>query len=625
MTQFYRYRSTNGATSTFSVDLVDAVRLGSVDGFVDKAEHCQVGISNIVIDDPNGTVGNGSDAILGHQRFEVDETDMASGNRRLFTAYIASRTYGRLENPKAPNVGVARQIEAELVDLNALLSFRVIPQSDTTAKRPAETVAARLTWILASTYLTGLVADNGLVVSGAAFGMDKADYRGQRPVNVINDCELAAGWFAFVYPDETKTVIASLFFANANTSTAYTSTLRISNVLADLDTVTAAQFTTGTTFAASDDAKLRRDPSELGSGVYLPYTKGAVYRTRAATAAIYGYRDLVAPNANVKTASKANDIADRFLWEHSTEDDRITVTVELPTNKVNLIRAGHRIQVKFSHLPGYESFTWCRVLQRSVGQTKETDDRYQVQLELSPQEAAPVATGIVQSVFFRGAGGGATPTLPNPVTVGNKLIAIISDRNDPDPAAPQTADPALPRFGLTAWTRFNGVQLTKASATSYGISAYYKTADSTSQSGFIAGANAVVAIFELTSGANPAAATIQYVNLGNAGPTHDIAASTTIAAGQVGIAAWNLANPSGWSWDYSNSYAWQSPDPPANINAGWTLGISKWSYDHYSLSAYIPAEPWTVIGYTTTAGVIVPRVTPGGATHNWAGFTLVIP
>jgi hypothetical protein len=45
------------------------------------------------------------------------------------------------------------------------------------------------------------------------------------------------------------------------------------------------------------------------------------------------------------------------------------------------------VQVKFTHLPGYESFTWCRVIRRTVIQEQATD-RYIIDMDLSPQEAA---------------------------------------------------------------------------------------------------------------------------------------------------------------------------------------------------------------------------------------------
>lgn len=384
MTQFYRYRNVNGAATIFSVDLGnEVVRLGDVQGFTEMAEHLQAGTCTVIFDDPDADVGHSGDAILGLQRFEIDETEAASGNRRLYSAIIGERRYRRRADAPTDSLrqGASREIEVQLHDLNFLVSKRIIPQSDRTAIRPRESVDERMAWILASDYM-GTVVDNGKVHSNSTM-LTKTDYRGQRAANVIGDCELGAGfgWNAFVYWDEAASE-AALFFQNANTSTDYTSTLRLTNVFADADAWTDPS---ATTFIATD-IELSRSPDQLGSHVFLPYRNGAVYRSRDATVDVYGHKDIAAPNANVSKRDRAREIADDFLFQHRNEEDRITLMVELPPSHVNLLRHGHRVQVKFQHLPGYEDWTWCRVTMRSPGQTKPTDDRYFVRLELSPQE-----------------------------------------------------------------------------------------------------------------------------------------------------------------------------------------------------------------------------------------------
>lgn len=385
MTEFIRYRSGPGVSPAWTEDLGnDAVRLGSITGLAERAEHCTVGQSSIVIDDPDADVGHSGDAVLGHQVFEIDETAMAAGNRRLYQGLTGDPEYQHRADSSLM-IGSAREIVLSLVDLNALLSFREYLQTDTTASRPAETVSARLAWALAHETLSGIVADNGMVVASSVL-LDAAKYHGQRPANVIGDCELATGFNAFVYADETQTVVPSLAFFDSNTSTLMSSTLRLSTVSTDIDS--------SITFAPSKRARLHASFENVGSRVSYQYSKGTVNVRRAATELIYPARDLPASSSNVKTSDKATDQADRMLWEHRIPEDVIYTGVELPSDKVNLIRAGQRIQLKLPHLKtqrhAQSAFSWWRITQRSVATLAKTDQLYTVDLELSPQESAYV-------------------------------------------------------------------------------------------------------------------------------------------------------------------------------------------------------------------------------------------
>ncbi len=386
MSMVFRYIS-RGLSTSFDVDLgTDAVRLGSIQGFAERAAHIQSAGSSVIIDDPDGDVGEASDAIIGLQFFRVDETDMAAGNQLLYLALITNRAYERGDSSRPSlRTGVGRQITVSLNDLNSLTGLEAIPKADTTANRPAETVGDRLTWILASSYLSGIVGDAGLVTYPSVM-MTAADYRTQRPSNVINDCEMAGRYYAFVYPDESATPIASLFFDNANTSTAYLSDIFLTNDLSLVDNINV--------FAIEPDVRLQRSPDDLGSHVLLPYKSGTVSRTLSTTADVYGVKSLIAPNANVTTSSKANDIGDDFLDEHATEEDTITGTVKLPTDAVNRLRAGQRVGIWFTHLPGYNEWKWARVTQRAPAQRETSDQLYQVPLELSPQEPLDDQSGL---------------------------------------------------------------------------------------------------------------------------------------------------------------------------------------------------------------------------------------
>ena len=114
------------------VDMGQAVvRLGKVPGLITEAELGAVGIAGIPFDDPAGTL-----TVAGWQTFTVDEDQGPSGQQRLWTGYIADRKYQRGLGTSLVT-GAARLIDTSIVELNTILSFRLVPPSDTAAKRPA--------------------------------------------------------------------------------------------------------------------------------------------------------------------------------------------------------------------------------------------------------------------------------------------------------------------------------------------------------------------------------------------------------------------------------------------------------------------------------------------------------
>jgi hypothetical protein len=360
--------------SPWSVDVSGALRRGSVAGLIDRAELGSTGISSIVLDDPDGSLGHSSDAILGFKKFWVEETDCPAGDQRIYTGFIGDRKYRRGDSLIT---GVARKIDVTLMDPNEILAERVLRAGYAypyTCDRPAETDFERVAWILAHGYVWD-VSDHGLVASTGPVNMDAKDYSGQRPADVVNDCSQQSGRNHFVYYDEATGSFG--FFYDFNKAAVYSSSLQISNVLADVDNVT--------TFAPKPDAELTRDPSRVAAGIYMPFDGGVTYQQFLGTAEAYAFRDQLAPSVNVTTLANANIRATRYLAENTTEDDNITCTVRLPAAKVTGIKAGHRIQAKFSHLPGMASYTWCRIIARTVKQDETTAEFYNVELEMSPE------------------------------------------------------------------------------------------------------------------------------------------------------------------------------------------------------------------------------------------------
>ena len=291
---------------------------------------------------------------------------------------------------------MARKLDATLVNSNTMLSFRVfapVNGSNSTAYnasnsfiRPAETDLERVAALLTVPFLTS-VHDTGFISTGAGVNMDACDYTGQHPSDVLNDCAQQSGRNFDIRYDETANEFSLHYVDDSDLTDA--ATLRISNVLADVDYVT--------TFPPEPDAELVRDPSRVSAAVYLPFngSNSPAYQTRIQTEYDYGWRDSSAPSSNVKTLTAANVRASRYLLTTSTEDDRITCTVKLPANVVTGIKQGQVVQAKFSHLPNGSNavwgsaFQWCRVLNRNVMANQQTNVLYNVRYELSPIAPTP--------------------------------------------------------------------------------------------------------------------------------------------------------------------------------------------------------------------------------------------
>ena len=378
-------------------------------------------MGGIVFDDPTGAL-----TVTGWQSVTVTEPDCTSAPR-LFTGYVADRTYRR-----GPYVtGAGREIDATLVDQNALLSLRLIVNSD--GKRPAETDTARIAWLIGSPYLSGLVYDLGLVV-GAGRSFDATDYRGQYPADVLNDLCGPRGQIFFAYWDQSASKVG-LFF-DSPTSSAHTSTLTISNVLSDVNLTTC--------FPPLIDAELTADPSEVYSRIRYTKKGGSVIRNNLTTASTFFpspliTRGLQVTNERVGLRATAETFADRILTQRSQEAITVTFTVRLPAAEVGLIDAGHRLGLRFTHLPGFETLAYSRVERKSIVQTEGTPDSYDVTLTCStyglttaigggdpgdfPHEDSPPS--IVQQKSGTG-----TLTMDLPITEGNTLVYVAHSRGN---------------------------------------------------------------------------------------------------------------------------------------------------------------------------------------------------
>ena len=401
-------------------DVGHKVRLNAI-GLTNNADG-SVGFGSIVFDDADGTL-----TVRGWMKVVVKETACTSAPV-LFSGYVGPRTYSR----NTYRSGAARFIDTTLVDENAILHCRLITGSD--GKRPAETHDVRVNWLLNSAYLSGLISDTSLVDTATMRPFEEADYRGQYADDVLNDVAGPIFRIFFVYPTQPNGT-RGLFF-DTPTSVVGTSTLTISNVLADQS---------ATCFPPSIDATLSRDPSEVYSRIRYTYANGTVIEDDTSAVTDFftdnaiGTRGLQVNNSRVGLASTARSMAQSLLSRADGENDTITVTVILPRASVGLIDAGQRIGVRFTHLPGYETLTYTRVTSRNIRQHEGTDEHYDVTLELNTHGLSsaggagapppgdfphpPSTASIVQQIS-----GQTAVTMPAPVTEGDTLVAVVNSR-----------------------------------------------------------------------------------------------------------------------------------------------------------------------------------------------------
>jgi hypothetical protein len=339
-----------------------AVRLGQISGLQECADNGNYGSCGITIDDPAGALN-----LVGLKKFYVLESTCSEP--RLFSGYAAMRRVARGRD--SFRTGAARTWDVDLIDLNGIFGQRLLLSN--ASNRPSETDATRINWILENGW-TPELHDNGLVNTSSPVTLDAADYRGRYAGEVLNDCVGARGAtrIYFAYWDSAKNQASLAYIDPAGSS--FSSTLRFTNVLADVDN--------STTFAATGE--LVRDPSQVYSTIWVPWTGGFSSATNSATAAAFIPRDVAVPAPQIGRATTAQHYADLLATQDNAEQDTITVSVRLPAASVNLIRAGQRVQVKFSHLPGYSAaYTYLRCVRRTVKQDEETTDYYNLDLELS--------------------------------------------------------------------------------------------------------------------------------------------------------------------------------------------------------------------------------------------------
>jgi hypothetical protein len=356
MSLLVTYEAGVGAHS--AEDITGRVRVGSLD-VAQNAEEGSVAMSTMIVDDPEGNYD-----IHAYRRVAIYETEgTVDETQLLFNGFIVGRRV--IRGPY--RTGAGRQWEVDLVDTNGLLEFRVMVGED--ADRPAETDAERMEWLMSTSEMNRIPNLDFMNLTGPV-DMDAADYRGQRGVDILNDCAQASGknYFAFcidapgdIIPDAPGATHLWYDWADSDERP---SDIRLSNDLADIDGID--------TFEISLDTRLERDPSRVYSGGLGRWDGGDTFVEDLDISNEFTRRDCIVPMENVKSSAKATARINRYLASMSTEEDRITTAILLPAADVNRIREGMRCEFKATHFPPvYRNFVPQRVLQRKVKQVSE--------------------------------------------------------------------------------------------------------------------------------------------------------------------------------------------------------------------------------------------------------------
>jgi hypothetical protein len=330
----------------------------------------EASFGGVPFEDPTGTL-----AIVGHKLFTVEDDECAQP--RLFTGFTTERGIGRDEDRGMFVGGLPRLVDVTLVDMNAALGFRQITGSD--GNRPAETWAARLTWILGSAYLSEFISSDETWIVTNTTSIEAADYRSAYAKAVLDDLVDRSGgaYVYFAFWDAAASEVR-LFFDN-DVEDIGDCTLAISNVVADIDS--------SVTFAPDLVAKLAREPDQQYSDVTLTYDRGAKklhrYRPSTATAGVRRGDEISRPYTRGLATATAQ--AEKWLDKHAVETDRITCTIQVPAASVGLIQAGQSIQARFSHLGlpySAAGGATMRIVSCSPKPTDDTGYWYDVALEL---------------------------------------------------------------------------------------------------------------------------------------------------------------------------------------------------------------------------------------------------
>jgi hypothetical protein len=400
-----------------SVDIVDRVKLLDVE-HSQNAEQGTIATCELPVDDPDAAFAISGHRIVSARETAIDAMSDPWGGH-AWIGYSAERGIQRGEL----RTGAERGYAIQLADLNTVLERRLLLGSD--CNRPAETDVERMQWLAGTNELL-LIDDTTYLSTENPVDLEANDFRKQSPTAVIRGCMDQSGkncFVTWVMDEDGETVLFSLWYGHDNLEV-LTSDARICNIISEVD----GDYE-GLTFYPAIETILTRSPSRVYSGVVVDYDGGYVYVTRDETATEFalGGRDTTLSAPDVKSAAQAKARGRRFLTDMATEEDSITTSIIVPAAQLNVVMPGHRIEVRFSHLPGYQDeYVWMRVANKKFRPLNH--ELYQVDLDL----VAPAPTPPTLPLFgiLRGSGG------PYTTENGSNIVHWANPGDTPGPGFP---------------------------------------------------------------------------------------------------------------------------------------------------------------------------------------------
>jgi hypothetical protein len=388
-------------------DITGQLRLESgIQGLTSAADG-QFESAAIKIDDEAG-----ARVITPWQLMTADEDDCDLP--RIWTGYLFQEDADRgLE----PHAGASRDYTGQLADLNVLLHMQ--PARGADAKRPVETGNARMAWLMASVAMNG-VFDGGLIGDNPNM-FDAADYNDPPAYadEILQDLCVSSSddepgrIFCVLWDQDDERPI---LFMDVPTAAVYDSELSISNDLADVDPFGP----TAEVFYPHPDAQLTGQGSDIYCSVFFIYKTGRYFLHNQDTHDEFfghdsiNHRQAVYSTSRVGSLETAQRHAAQYLANHNGKKDTIVCRIIVPKEQVNKLDVAMRVQVKFTHFRGFESFTWTRVQRRTVllNANPARTDQYEMVLELSVKG------------FAEGGGGPAPGDFPAPPPTAQALSLV---------------------------------------------------------------------------------------------------------------------------------------------------------------------------------------------------------
>jgi hypothetical protein len=384
------------------------VRLQDFD-FAEAARNGEVATGGFDMDSEAASVDVNS-----HWSVVAQET-AAPAPHHLFHGYVADKEIAR--GPFA--IASDRQFDVDTVDLNTLLIDDII--TGASGKRPEESDITRVSWLVGTSFLSGMGATIG--ASGSTT-LEASDFRTQNPLSLLAQAAETAGKLFFVYWDFV-TEAPKLFYDLATASNFITSS-KISTVLSDSSNALTHHPRKGSLIR-------RLSGGRIYSELLFKYDGGSVTVTNSATASNFRARKTVIYDNNVKSSAQATRKANQYLASVSTPEDVITLDVDLTAATINEFRAGQLMQIKAPHL-GLPSFVDRRIVRtsrRALGDGDNVDSQdYRVTMELSvPKSNRFGSSGVPVDVLPDGAATTTTSascasTTSRKVTEGEDWLAV---------------------------------------------------------------------------------------------------------------------------------------------------------------------------------------------------------